>query len=73
MPTTILHSADDPFVQSEIFKSVPMSNSIEILTPKYGGHMGYILKKPSPWGDYRWMDFVIVDWAGSEREAKNEI
>jgi len=24
--------------------------------------MGYLSKKPTPWGDYRWMDFMVVDW-----------
>ena len=67
VPTTILCSEDDPFVEPGIFKSVRMSNSINILTPEYGGHMGYIQSKLTPWGDYRWMDFVVVDWAGTER------
>ena len=49
-----------------------MSSFIEILTPEYGGHMGYIFNKPTPWGDYRWMDFVVVDWAGDEGKAENE-
>ena len=71
LPTTILCSEDDPFNRPEIFKSVRISSSIEFLNPKYGGHMGYILNQRSPWGDYQWMDFMIVDWAGSEREVRN--
>ena len=67
VPTTILCSEDDPFIQKEIFKSVRMSNCIEILTPEYGGHMGYILDKKTTWGDYRWMDLIIVDWAGDTK------
>jgi len=70
VPTTILYSEDDPFIRSEVFKSVRMSNSVEIFTPEYGGHMGYILNKPTPWGDYRWMDFLIADWAGSSRKEE---
>ncbi|KMP12604.1 hypothetical protein UR09_00825 [Candidatus Nitromaritima sp. SCGC AAA799-A02] len=61
--TVLLCSADDPFIMPDIFKSVRMSSAIELHTPDSGGHMGYISKKPTPLGDHRWMDFVIVDWA----------
>lgn len=73
VPTTIICSEDDPFVRWEIFKSVRMSTSIELHTPDRGGHMGYISSKPTPWGDYRWMDFMIVDWAGDERKLENKL
>ena len=62
VPTTILCAMDDPFVDPSIFKSVRMSSAIELNTPENGGHMGYLSKKPTPWGDYRWMDFMVVDW-----------
>lgn len=61
VPTTILCAMDDPFAESAIFKSVRMSSSIELNTPDNGGHMGYLSRKPTPWGDYRWMDFMVVD------------
>jgi len=67
IPTTILCSEDDPFIQRDIFKSVRMSNAIELHTPERGGHMGYLSNKTTPWGDHRWMDFVVVDWAVDER------
>ena len=65
VPTTILCAMDDPFVESTIFKSVRMSSAIELNTPENGGHMGYFSRKPTPWGDYRWMDFMVVDWMNS--------
>jgi len=65
VPTTILCAMDDPFVESTIFKSVRMSSSIELNTPGNGGHLGYFSRKPTPWSDYRWMDFMIVDWLNS--------
>ena len=65
VPTTILCAMDDPFVEPSIFKSVRMSSAIELNTPENGGHMGYFSRKPTPWGDYRWMDFMIVDWMSS--------
>ena len=69
VPTTILCSLDDPFVEPTIFKSVRMSSAIELNTPGNGGHMGYLSKKPTPWGDYRWMDFMVVDWVNDYGEA----
>lgn len=70
VPTIILCSEDDPFIQLDIFKSVRMSSAIELHTPDHGGHMGYISNKRTPWGDYRWMDFVVVDWAGDGRATE---
>ena len=69
-PTTIIYSEDDPFIQAEIFKSVRLSSSIKIYTPEHGGHMGYISNKPTPWGDHRWMDFMVADWAGDLRSTE---
>ena len=71
VPTTILCAMDDPFVEATIFKSVRMSSSIELNTPEWGGHMGYISKRPTPWGDYRWMDFMVVDWPELEKTRTN--
>ena len=65
VPTTILCAMDDPIVEPTIFKSVRMSSAIELNTPENGGHMGYFSRKPTPWGDYRWMDFLVVDWMKS--------
>lgn len=65
VPTTILCAMDDPFVEPTIFKSVRMSSAIELNTPENGGHMGYFSRNPTPWGDYRWMDFMVVDWMNS--------
>jgi len=62
VPTTILCARDDPFVEPTIFKSVRMSSAIELNTPENGGHMGYLSRMLTPWGDYRWMDFMVVDW-----------
>ena len=61
VPTTILCATDDPFIEPSIFKSVRMSRSIELNMPENGGHMGYLSRKTTPWGDNMWMDFIIVD------------
>ena len=68
VPTTILSALDDPFIESDIFKSVRMSSAINLNSPDQGGHMGYISSDLTPWGDCRWMDFKVVDWSGEGRE-----
>ncbi len=61
VPTTILCAMDDPFIEPSIFKSVRMSRAIELNMPENGGHMGYLSRKTTPWGDNMWMDFILVD------------
>ncbi len=60
--TSILCSLDDPFVPSEVFKNVSMSNHVSIYQPQGGGHMGYLSQHPTPHGDRRWMDYVVLEW-----------
>ncbi|PIQ96284.1 MAG: hypothetical protein COV67_10405, partial [Nitrospinae bacterium CG11_big_fil_rev_8_21_14_0_20_56_8] len=62
VPTTLLCALDDPFVPADTFKSVRMNLAIDLVLPEKGGHMGYICSKPTPYNDFRWMDFNIVDW-----------
>ncbi len=60
--TSILCSLDDPFVPPEVFKNVPMSKHVSIYQPQGGGHMGYLSRHPTPHGDRRWMDYVVLEW-----------
>jgi len=61
--TTLLCSLDDPFIPPSHFKNYEMSSAIEFISPVFGGHMGYISKERTSFGDKRWMDEVILDWA----------
>jgi len=63
VPTVMLCAQDDPFIPPHVFKDARMSLCIASLTPKHGGHMGYISSTRTPFGDKRWMDSAIVDWA----------
>ena len=60
--TSILCSLDDPFVPPEVFKNVSMNSHVSIYQPQGGGHMGYISRYQTPYGDRRWMDFVVLEW-----------
>jgi hypothetical protein len=35
--------------------------------------MGYLSRKPTPWGDYRWLDFMVVDWMNDEGRQRINI
>jgi predicted alpha/beta-fold hydrolase len=63
VPTAILCSQDDPFIPPEVFQSARMSQQIDFINPKFGGHMGYISRSQNDFGDRRWMDFICVQWA----------
>jgi predicted alpha/beta-fold hydrolase len=63
VPTVLLCAQDDPFIPPSVFKDARMSLCIESLTPEHGGHMGYISASSTSFGDKRWMDSVIVEWA----------
>jgi len=60
--TSILCSLDDPFVPPEVFKNASMNSHVSIYQPQGGGHMGYISRYQTPYGDRRWMDFVVLEW-----------
>ena len=63
VPTTILCSQDDPFIPPKVFAEASHSDSVRVLAPKRGGHMGYLSRTKTPLGDFRWMDYVCVEWA----------
>lgn len=62
IPTVILCAKDDPFVPPTVFESLKMKLPINTIFPDQGGHMGYLTSKPTPLGDHRWMDYVVVNW-----------
>ena len=59
IPTLILTSADDPFVDVADFKSAKPSAKAQMHIEKYGGHLGYLNRKPLPVGGVRWLDYFM--------------
>ncbi len=59
IPTLILTSEDDPFVDAEDFKSARISKSVQIQIQKFGGHLGYLNQKKLPVGEKRWLDYFL--------------
>jgi len=60
IPTLILASKDDPFIPSESFCNIPTNENLACYLTEQGGHMGFLAQSPTPLGDWRWMDYVIV-------------
>jgi uncharacterized protein len=61
-PTFILSARDDPFVPGYLFDQAMMSEKVTLHQPKKGGHMGYIARQVTPYGDRRWMDYAVLEW-----------
>jgi uncharacterized protein len=61
-PTSILSAKDDPFVPENLFHHSIMSEKVMLHQPKNGGHMGYIARQVTPYGDRRWMDYALLEW-----------
>jgi predicted alpha/beta-fold hydrolase len=64
VPTIILSAQDDPVVPFDMFDNFSRSDQIELISPKQGGHLGFIgqgLRDP----DRYWMDWRICQWVTS--------
>lgn len=65
-PVTILSSEDDPVVPVDFLLSYPHSSAVEVITTKFGGHLGF-LGKPNGDPDFRWLDWRIIEWIEQKR------
>ncbi len=64
VPTLIVAAKDDPIVPIEMFDQWPMSPEIEFVTPKHGGHLGFV-GRPRVDPDRYWLDWRISQWISS--------
>jgi predicted alpha/beta-fold hydrolase len=72
VPTVILSSNDDPVVPFDSYKRFRFSNSINLVAPRHGGHLGFIsrgLRDP----DHYWMDWRICEWIASRDDWPTRI
>ena len=61
IPTFLLVAQDDPFVPVETFLKTERSQNVHLHIEKFGGHMGFLNKKPLPGiKSKRWMDYAVV-------------
>lgn len=69
-PVTILFAEDDPVVPIGPLLAASRSSSVELITTKHGGHLGFLgSRNEDP--DFRWLDWRVFDWL-EEGQAKPE-
>lgn len=60
-PVTIVFAEDDPVVPIEPLFDSLHGSSVESITTKHGGHLGFLsARNDDP--DLRWLDWRIIDW-----------
>ena len=60
-PITIFFSEDDPVVPIDPLHSFPRSSSVEVITTRRGGHLGFLGRRSTD-PDLRWLDWRILEW-----------
>lgn len=63
LPTTILAAADDPIVPPTSVTEARYSQAVQVSLEASGGHLGFISRDPTPFGDRRWLDYKVISWA----------
>ena len=61
IPTIILTSRDDPVVPFDMLANTPISNYVDMISTRTGGHLGFLsrgIRDP----DRYWMDWRISQW-----------
>jgi predicted alpha/beta-fold hydrolase len=67
-PVTIVFAEDDPVVPIEPLFEVPHSSSIEVITTRHGGHLGFLSGRHDD-PDFRWLDWRILDWLAAGKQS----
>jgi predicted alpha/beta-fold hydrolase len=64
VPTLILHAADDPFIPLEPFRhpSLAANPHVLLLTPRHGGHVGFVADAAAPDPDRFWAENRVVEF-----------
>lgn len=60
-PVTILYAEDDPVVPIGPLLESSRSSSIELITTKHGGHLGFLASRNDD-PDFRWLDWRVFEW-----------
>jgi len=64
IPTLIVTAQDDPVIPVEMFRRWPVASPVEIVTPRHGGHLGFLANNLGD-PDRHWLDWRIVRWVRS--------
>lgn len=63
VPTLILVSDDDPIVPIEQFQQIKWPKCVKFHVTEGGGHLGFLSKQKTPFGDRRWLDYAVITWS----------
>lgn len=61
VPTLVIADEDDPIVPPNCVTSARFSSEVELVVTRGGGHLGYLSRQLTPFGDRRWMDYAVVE------------
>lgn len=62
IPTVLLTAQDDPFIPFENYRRATLSPFTHLHVEKTGGHMGYLSRKKTPFGNHRWLDYALLQY-----------
>ena len=59
-PTLLINAKDDPFLSKSCFpiNEAKKSKCFHLMTPRYGGHVGFISKGDFYWSEYEILNFI---------------
>jgi len=65
-PTHLLFALNDPFFSPSVLPTKDeIPSSVQMHTPKYGGHVGFI-EEPAPVNHVHWLERSLIDWLSAE-------
>lgn len=68
-PTIILAARDDPMIPTHQYEQTPMSDRVQPVLTRHGGHVGFIAARGDD-PDRHWMDWRIIEWVQSFHDAQ---
>lgn len=69
LPTLILGAEDDPVVNPQGFADAKQNLFIHLSVQKSGGHMGFLSRYKTRYGDNRWLEEALVTWCASNLKS----
>lgn len=72
LPVLVLAAADDPANPIGSVLRAPFSDQVTLQVEHSGGHLGFLSRHKTRFGDYRWLDEFLVDWVEENPPAPPE-
>lgn len=62
-PVEVLVSLDDPVIPKKIWNNISEITSLNLTRTRHGGHLGFVSKSRGKFGDHRWLESQVFQWA----------